>query len=287
MTNISPINVPLDVRQTDSIFLRYRNDIDIYTEDKEADKEFYVKLYSRLLAGTSIKVNDIHPLGCKDDVIKACKADNSRRPKIYVVDGDIDLLFRQYPHMDNLYRLDAYCIENYVVCKQSVVDVAYDLIGTKPKKEYEELVDFDNRTKSLLPLINLFFWYSIHKEHTNINCKIRNVASYLNGESLDPAKVTAEIESIKKGLLSKNICDTAKIEELLNKRKSQFNYSAETLMKVVSGKDLIVPFWAIIINKLSDSQVKLKRETWKFKLVDSCDLSRLSGLRQAIVTACR
>ena len=47
MTDISPINVPADIRQAESVLLQYRNDICIYTEDKEDDKEFYVKLIAR------------------------------------------------------------------------------------------------------------------------------------------------------------------------------------------------------------------------------------------------
>lgn len=36
-----------------SVFKEYRNTINIYTEDTEDDKEFYLQLYQRLLDGTS------------------------------------------------------------------------------------------------------------------------------------------------------------------------------------------------------------------------------------------
>lgn len=36
-----------------SVFKEYRNTINIYTEDTEDDKEFYLQLYQRLLNGTS------------------------------------------------------------------------------------------------------------------------------------------------------------------------------------------------------------------------------------------
>ena len=46
----------IEVRQAATVFTEYRNTIDIYTEDCEKDKEFYVKL----LKVSSI--NSIYPL---------------------------------------------------------------------------------------------------------------------------------------------------------------------------------------------------------------------------------
>ena len=51
----------LEARQAATVFTEYRNTIDIYTEDCEKDKEFYVKLLKRLLA-ESVK-NNTHKVG--------------------------------------------------------------------------------------------------------------------------------------------------------------------------------------------------------------------------------
>ncbi len=73
-----------EVRQAATVFTEYRNTIDIYTEDCEKDKEFYVKLIKRLLSDTDIRVNDIHPLGCRRTVIKCCENDTDIRRKKYI-----------------------------------------------------------------------------------------------------------------------------------------------------------------------------------------------------------
>ena len=100
-----------EVKQVAAVFKEYRNSIDIYTEDKEEDKAFYVTLLQRLTQNTDIKINDIHPLGCKADVINACKSDDDRRRHcLYIVDGDIYLQYKTEEPVDNLYRLDSYCI---------------------------------------------------------------------------------------------------------------------------------------------------------------------------------
>ena len=115
-----------ETRLAASVFKEYRNVIDIYTEDCEKDKEFYIKLLKKLLSNTGIVVNDIHPLGCRRTVIECCQNDtDTRRKKLYIVDGDIYLQYKDKEIIPNLFVLDAYCIENYVVCEKSICYVAY------------------------------------------------------------------------------------------------------------------------------------------------------------------
>ena len=53
-----------------STFLTYRNDVDIYTEDEETDKEFYKVLFSRLIK-PEIKINDVNIIEVDQKVRKA------------------------------------------------------------------------------------------------------------------------------------------------------------------------------------------------------------------------
>lgn len=285
MTDISPINVPADIRQVDSVFLQYRNDINIYTEDKEDDKEFYVKLFDKLLSGTNVKVRDIYPLGNKNTVIKKCQEDKSANPKIYIVDGDIFLQFKEYPPVENLFRLDSYCIENYVVEKDSVEQLAYDLTGTKSMKIIKDEVNYRERTKQIFkPLIELFFMLSIQAELTE-KFEIKNIEQFLDKESggLDEVKVRNRISEIKSVLQKAGFPETV-INEKLSSRREKFAFSEDTFLKIVSGKDWIIPFWKKVITKIADGKLKLRKETWKFKLVDFCSLTRLDNLKQKIIT---
>lgn len=285
MTDISPINVPADIRQAESVLLQYRNDINIYTEDKEDDKEFYVKLFDKLLSGTNVKVRDIYPLGNKSTVIKKCQEDKSQNPKIYIVDGDIFLQFKQYPPVENLFRLDSYCIENYVVEKNSVEKLAYDLTGTKSMKVIKDEVNYTERTKQISkPLIELFFMLSVQAELTE-KFEIKNIEQFLGKESggLNTDKIQNRISEIKSALQKAGFSGTV-IEEKLCSRREKFAVSEDTLLKIVSGKDWIIPFWKKVITKIADGKLKLRKETWKFKLVDFCSLTRLDNLKQKIIT---
>jgi len=285
MTDISPINVPADIRQVESVLLQYRNDICIYTEDKEDDKEFYVKLFDKLLSGTNVKVRDIYPLGNKITVIKKCQEDKSQNPKIYIVDGDIFLQFKQYPPVENLFRLDSYCIENYVVEKNSVEKLAYDLTGTKSMKVIKDEVNYTERTKQISkPLIELFFMLSVQAELTE-KFEIKNIEQFLDKESggLNTDKIQNRISEIKSALQKTGFSD-AVIDERLCSRREKFAVSEDTFLKIVSGKDWIIPFWKKVITKTAGGKLKLRKETWKFKLVDFCSLDRLENLKQKIIT---
>jgi hypothetical protein len=73
-----------EVKRVVSKFFQYRNDIDIYTEDEDKDREFYRLIFSRIL-DQSIKIKDITPLGNKDNLIKRCKAEpENGRKKIFI-----------------------------------------------------------------------------------------------------------------------------------------------------------------------------------------------------------
>ena len=131
--------------QVASIFTAYRNDIDIYTEDENKDKPFYKKLFIRLLKDSGINIHDVYPLGSSDDVIEACQKDNDvTRKKIYIVDGDIYLMFNPKQVIPNLFVLDAYCMENLVIDEESVCNALCNFHGEKEYDEIKVLFQFDS-----------------------------------------------------------------------------------------------------------------------------------------------
>ena len=277
----------IEVRQAATVFTEYRNTIDIYTEDCEKDKEFYVELLKKLLSDTDIIINDIHPLGCRRTVIQCCQDDtDNRRKKIYIVDGDIYLQYKEKECIPNLFVLDAYCIENFMICEEAICYVAYMLHA---RDSYEN-VKLSLQIPAILaeisePLINLFFYYSIQMECLGQFC-IMNIDAYMDKSSkqIDVAKINQKISDIKSALISEGISEI-KLEELLNQRKSKFPYNVETLLTIVSGKNFLIPFMKYHIDKRLNCNVRLPNEAWKFNLVEKCDINRLCSLKQAVIQA--
>lgn len=276
-----------EVRQTAAVFTEYRNTIDIYTEDCEKDKQFYVKLMNRLLADTDIVINDIHPLGCRREVIKCCKNDtDDRRKRIYIVDGDIYLQYKEKENIEHLYVLDAYCIENYMICEDAICNVACFLYGQASREVIKNILNIPQVLNEIAkPLIDLFFYYSIQMECSN-QFRLLSIETYMDQsvKKIDCAKISAKINEIRTGLILYGITDE-KIEKLLNKRRLHFPYNEQTLLKIVSGKDFIIPYFKYQINKKLCSKINLPKEAWKYNLVDECDIANLEPLKQAILSA--
>ena len=94
--------------------------------------------------------------------------------------------------------------------------------------------------------------------------------------------VGKEIEKIKKELVPNYISDMQYNEEL-EKLKALFPYSEETLLKIVSGKDYLLPFMkCYAINKL-DFKIKLPKEGWKNLMARNCNLNKFIPLKEKML----
>ncbi|WP_454796926.1 DUF4435 domain-containing protein [Novosphingobium lindaniclasticum] len=89
------------------------NDIDVFVEDST-----YVGVYERIinsvLAGKA-KVTRVTPLGPRSEVERHAENDTGthRRPRLYIVDGDLDLMaFSRQKKINRLHRLQVYSLEN-------------------------------------------------------------------------------------------------------------------------------------------------------------------------------
>ena len=279
------IEFSTEVRQAATVFTQYRNTIDIYTEDKEEDKIFYVSLLTRLLAGTDIHIKDVYPLGCRNTVISCCQKDtDAKRRKLYIVDGDIYLQFRDKEKYDGLYVLDAYCIENFMICEESLCYLAFRLDGRKPFEEVKQLLNIPQVLNSLVhPLTDLFFYYSIQMELYG-QYEILHIDAYLDDkrENIDNTKIENKIADIRSGLKSYGKEDN-EIDLLLEQRKERFPYNLETLLTVVSAKNYIIPYFRHLINKKMEYNIRIPNESWKFNLVDKYEIERLNCLKEEII----
>ena len=284
---IMALDFSTEVRQAATVFTEYRNSIDIYTEDCDKDKEFYKKLLKKLLADTNIEINDIYPLGCRRVVIQKCQNDTDiRRKKLYIVDGDIYLQYQEKEDIEHLFVLDAYCIENYMICEEAICNVAYMFHARDSYENIKNVLNVSHALREIAkPLINLFFYYSIQMECIN-QFNLMYIDSYMDmsTKQIDSNKIETRISEIRKGLINIGITEE-RIDNMLNKRKAQFPYTQDTLLKIVSGKNFIIPYFKYHIEKKLNCPLRLPKETWKFNLIDNCDIARLNSLKQAIVSA--
>ena len=155
------------------------NDIDIYVEDT-ASPNIWLKMLRNFLPD-SIKLSSVNCMGGRQGVLDACKADQATdgRRKLYIIDSDFDLLIgRRKPNLKHLYRLRSYCLENYLLQEDSLVDVVTTL---KPS-----ISEADVRTT-----LNYEDWLQ-----RNSNCLRRIFVCYALAEQLELGIATVSQNSI-------------------------------------------------------------------------------------------
>lgn len=154
------------------VFFRDLNEVNVYVEDIDQEN-----LYHMLLSKVFplIRIEKIFPLGGKQNVLKHSKdpANSFFNPRVYIVDKDFDDLLGKEEKIAGLYYLDKFCIENYFIEKEAIIEF---IVETLPKKSKRELKD-KHQIESVVSVIvselkDLFaLFFIIQKEGLGIpNC---------------------------------------------------------------------------------------------------------------------
>jgi hypothetical protein len=273
-----------DAKRLLSAFLEYRNDVDIYTEDDDRNKEFYRVLFSRLVS-PKIKINDVYPLGCKNTVIERCKSEPvGNRKKIFIIDGDIALINGNIISHCNLFVLDRYCIENYLIDEMSICNYIYMHSGTKSREEIIGDIQYDRWLNEYSnSLVNLFIHFAI-SDHFGAKYRLFNANKYHTkiGENIvfDKDLVARDIEEIRCFIIKTYGEDNYnnKYCELSNMWPS----TVTNLIKIVSGKDYLIPILLIKAMTFKSSKMHPHIEEVKIHLVHDFDISCLYKLKELI-----
>lgn len=272
----------------------YRNEIDIYTEDKVADKEFYRVLFKRLF-NEEVNVNDITPLGCKANVLNAYDSQDkkSMRKRLYIVDGDLDLIIgtNRKPE-ENLVVLDSYCIENYLVDESAIIELIYYSNGTESKDIIKTKLNFSKwLSYNYDCLINMFLHLAILKQFGG-GPKVRNANEFLKQHFkqviLDDSKIATYSEEIKKEIIDllrdKGHTNPETVyEQELTKLKTAWPSQQEVFLRIVSGKNYLLPLLQHrIIHCVNKGKSMFSKDSLKLFLANHAKLDRLDFVKNSI-----
>lgn len=268
-----------------STLLTYRNDIDIYTEDELKDKEFYKVLLSRLVED-KVKITDITPLGSKKNVIERCmnEPDNGRK-KLFIVDGDIVLIHgKGIPKIRHLFVLDAYCMENLLLNKESIIHFIYFNCASKSIKEIEKEVEFENWLNTYSnKFIDLFIHFAI-LDFFGGRFTLYNAQKFHKLEKktliFSEDLVNNYIDILKTDILK--LVKVQDYETKYEELKKIWSVNINNLLTIVSGKDYLIPTLLYKTQSFKKSKALPTYEEVKFFLAHHCNLSRLSDLKSVI-----
>lgn len=251
-------------------YLDYKNDMFIFIEDiDENSRKIMLELIQRAI-DKNIKIDRLHSCGNRKKVIEKFNERNSTRKELYIIDGDLNMLFENQEFQKGLVILNKYCIENYLLDIDSIhkllYEEAYNINEQEKLEEDFNYINWFNEQNKLL--INLFKIYAIEKYN---DLGIETVSFSINllrnriGKgilcSCSEELINKRIEDLKKLIIekignNKFINDESFIENKINNRNSDI---------IVSAKGYILPLIFDRLKKFAKN-TSSKNETLKFRL---------------------
>lgn len=272
---------------TISLFFKSKNDVDVFIEDSN-DEEFYKALLQRLTDGKRIK--KIISCKCKTELIKACEADQTDRirKRVYLTDGDLDLILdSNRKDLKHLYVLDRYCIENFLLEEEGILEILHSNV-VLDKAIIKKQLTLNNYLKSISnPLSELFLHYAItHFHKMGIKTVANPIGSFCKQNRsltvLDIEKVEQKVREIRAEIIL-NIGEE-QYNDTIYALRQKWPSNNQTLLTIVSAKDYILPLLMFRFKKLKGKEsFNLKRESLRIGLAKNINLTSLESLKNKII----
>ncbi len=230
-----------------------RNDLEIFVEDSTTPN-MWVKLLQAYLP-EGVKLESVNVLGSRREVIAACKEDQAAdgRKKLYFIDGDLDLLCGlRRPGLKHLYRLRAYCVENYLLDEDAFV-VAVTTLAPRTKSEVVlRTMDFEGWfLRNEEALCRLFVCYAVIAEldggRETVGFSVHKL--FREGDTeygLCPRKVLKRIQGLYRSVLQRAPrTEVRRAFDRVTRNRQRLG-----VKRCVSGKDyLFPPLYALVKRK--------------------------------------
>lgn len=265
------------------IFYAGFNDINFYVEDAEQENLYEVILRRRF---PDVRVDRIFPLGGKEAVRRhAEEPQNEALPayRAYILDKDFDDLLGTMSTHPNIFYLDRFCIENYLLEESAFVEV---VVESHPKKKRETITN----QLQMTPTVDRIF-YTLRPLFICFACVQRFDLGLQNCGSapemychkdrrweLDPAALTRYFEAIKSvgSGFSPPITDPTSDARMADA-------IALNNHKLVSGKHILCILFHYIKSKFNLGSITLG--SFVYRLAKNCSLQHLDQFAASVSAA--
>lgn len=262
------------------VFFRNVNDIDIFIEDTSIESEKVCTiLFSKIFEG-KYQIGKVFSLGGKTKVMEECEKRQTRedRIRLYVVDGDLDLLTGAIvPDYKGLLSLARYCVENFLIQENAIAEILDDEELKKSKEQILEEFGFDDWiTTNEEILFNLFVEYALVKKHCSneptVSYSVHKLAIPKEWGVVDIEKTNLRIETMSTSVINEIGQERYDLEkrEIIERAKP---FWSSKLIKYVSGKDYILPLAIMRMKKITKFDVNSK--VLKVRLAKKADVEEL------------
>lgn len=264
------------------IFYGQFNKLNFYVEDVDQE-HFYFNILRKLFP--DLKFDKIFPLNGKANVITEAKKNTTVKDKVFIVDLDFDEILDKKEFQDNLFYLERYSIENYLIHKESLYEIIRENNPRLKNNEIDLLYnynDFQNEWRELLSELSMSFIiiqkFSLSKKYFGLN-----PARDFNLSTHPPvykncfiSNYLSEVELLLKSYDKRFTLNA-------QKRKLKKYFKNNTLsIKNIPGKYIIQLLKYQLEKKNLINQCSLK--TFSYKLSKECNVDNLKHLRENINT---
>jgi hypothetical protein len=256
------------------------NEIEFYVEDIEQEN-FYFEILKKLFP--NIKFDKIFPLGGKPNVFADAALNIGNRKKVYLVDLDFDEILGIRNAANNIFYLEKYSIENYLLDYNAIKEI---VIEQKPKIKHQDIENTFDIDSFLVECHTLFsdlicYYLAIQKHELgieNVNCDTARFCNFnAIPATLKPLQVNGYHTQIENALRAKNA--RLKLDSQLRNFKKYVKTVSESI-KHIPGK-YILNFLKYRIEHLF-SLAQMTLESFTYRLARNCDLGELNYLRQRV-----
>lgn len=261
----------------------FQNDIYFFIEDTDKNTvKIMLELIQRAIS-KDVSIDRLFPIGGRDAVVDKFNTRNSLRKEVYIIDGDLYLLFNQNAFKKGLLELKKYCIENYLLDEDAICEVLYE--------ECTRYTDFKKMKKdfSFMPwlktqdsyLKKIFLEYAIEKKNNlgiqTVKYKVGQLQKS-NGTNvtceLDKQRVALRVETIRKEIIQRLGRRSYAIDKKLIKHNLYRDNFAS--LRFASAKDYIFPLLFKRIQKIVERDVNYS--AFQFRLAKKCNLDEFEQL---------
>lgn len=265
-------------------------DVDVYVEDHES-QVFYGELFKRLV-GDKVSIVRAIPLGNRHAVETACASHGAAsRPSLYLVDGDLDWVAGRSPlSLPFMYRLQAYCVENFLICELAAIELAVEAHGKIDQQEARNRLGWSTWVNELRnTLLDLSIVFAVAHVLTP---DIRTVAHGHGAvcdqaqKGKDPKLNSARAASLRTQIMDDVVAQVGMpaFQVEYGRVRARVDALADPL-RVVSGKNFLLPSLRFQIRSVAPES--FPRRSFQLRLARHCDLSGLNGLRDAVLAVAR
>lgn len=262
-----------------TVFFTEFNDIDIYVEDtKIGFEKVFSLLFSRIFKNR-YKIGKIFPLGGRKEVLSQFEKEDSHRPYLYIIDGDLMLLTDDdVQSQKGLYRLPCYCLENILCDFDAIIDILDDEENIKSFEEIAQKVNFNDwKMKNEDKLFSLFLEYKVSKilnpEQQTVAYDVKKLVSCNQG-LIDDEKLQLRIEEIRNSVIDK--VGESQYQLTRTQIIKNFNESSFSKLNLVSGKDYILPL--VKDRAKSSAKMTISKNAFIQRLAKNCDISPIEDV---------